>query len=778
MPQTLQTDDGVNIILEDAGGDARVDPETGATEIDLPDGGVVVQFAPNAEPGADEGDPDEDHFENLADDMDDTKLGVIAEDLIQAVEADDQSRSQSLADRARGIDLLGIHLAPPRSDVADASAPIEGMSSVTNPLMLSAILKGWANAQAELLPSGGPTKVQDEGDINQAKDELAETLERDMNWYLTKGAPEYYPDTSHMLLWGVYFGGSGIKKVYRCPLRRRPVSDSVDIKDFIVSDTTKDLGACERITHQQTMRRSVVKRMQMLGAYREVDLGQPVGPKRTAIEEAVGQVQGTAPNNTRPEDLPYTIWEIQCELVLDEYAPAAFKKKGIALPFTVVLEKDSRKVLALRRDWSPDDEDCMRKRLYVKYPYVPGPGFYGTGLLNILGNASAAMTAAWREALDAGMFANFPTFMYAKLLGRQNTSDLRVAPGTGIPIDTNGQPIGTVVAHTPYQDVTAGLMAMIDKITSQAKEAGGMPDMPTGEGIQNVPVGTVLASIEEATKVMAAAHKGMHTAQSEELGLLVDLFRETPEDFWRGNKKAKQFWNEQKLLQALETISLVPRSDPNVPSHIHRILKAWALTQVGQLPMFMGKIDANEALQRVLAALQEDPRGLVIPPSPQAPPPPPLKDQADMIEAEAKQQSAQNDQAKLQLDAATHLQDAQNKTADRESQERMKTMELAGEMVIHSDTHGLDKQSAQHKQALDAGQQILDAKQAGHEHALDVHTAQTDAAAALTPPEPAARARGGRVGRNVARRAKDGKFYLPDPARPGKYLMVVEHPNA
>lgn len=736
MAETLHTEDGMEITIQDESGDAHVDPQTGAIETPLEDGGVVVQFTPPQKVVDDSAIDPAKHFDNLALDMTDDSLGVIADELIQAIEADDKSRSQSLADRARGIELLGIKLEPPRSDISDSSSPVDGMSSVTNPLLLEACLKGWANGQAELLPASGPVKVQDVGDETKADDELAEALERDMNWYLTTGAPEYYPDTSQMLLWGVYFAGAGFKKVYRCPLRRRPVSDSVSAQDLIVSDTTKDFGACERITHQIPMRQSVLKRMQMIGAYRDVALTQPSPPQPNAVQETIASVQGTTLNKDRPEDQPYTIWESQCELNLDQFAPPAFKGKGIALPFVVTLDKDTRTVLALRRDWDPADEDCKRKRLYVKYPYVPGPGFYGTGLLNILGNSSAAMTAAWREALDAGMFANFPAFLMAKLAGRQNTSDFRLAPGSGVPIDTNGMKIGDVVMGLPYKDVTPGLMAMIDKITGQAKEVGGTADMPTAEGVQNTPVGTMLAQIEQATKVMAAAHKGMHQAQSEEIQLLVDLFRENPEEFWRGNKKApKGYWTEQKLLLALETVTLIPKSDPNVPSHMHRIMKAVALIQLLAVPQFQGKLDAGEVLNRVLNAMSEDPAGLVITAAPPMPSPS-LKDQADMLEAQAKQQDAQNDAGKLQLDAATHLQDAQNKAADRESQERIESDKLATEMVIHSDTHGLAQQSEAHSQALATGQQMLDATQAGHNHALDVHQAKTDAAAALTPPAP------------------------------------------
>ena len=399
---------------------------------------------------------------------------------------------------------------------------------------------------------------------------MAEYFERDLNYYFTTTASEYYPDTSHMLLWGVYFGGSGFKKGYRCPMRRRPVSESVDAKDLIVSDTTKDLRSCARITHQIPMRPSVMKRMILLGAYRQMPMTQQPVAQPNAVEQKIAGIQGSDPNAQRTEDNPYVLWESQCELDLPEYAPGKFKDQGIPLPYLVTLDKESRTVLAIRRDWREDDDECERKRMYIKYPYVPGPGFYGTGLLNILGNASAAMTAAWRETLDAGMFANFPSGLIAKGASRQNTSDMRLAAGTLQPVETGGQDIRTTVMPLPYKDVTPGILALMEKITSQCQQLGGSPDVPTAEGVQNVPVGTMLAAIEQATKVMSAAHRGMHQAQAEEIQLIVDLFRENPEDFWRGNKICKGFWDEQKFLQALESCNLNPRSDPNTPSHIHR----------------------------------------------------------------------------------------------------------------------------------------------------------------------------------------------------------------
>lgn len=699
------------VTIEEETNDVTVDPVTGALQIEQPDGSVVVQF-PGAADFDDDGaeiDPEK-FYENLVDKIDDGKLSVIAEDLIEQIQTDDQSRQEWLANRKRGLDLLGLKLEDPKSSVGDSSSGSDGMSVVTNPTMLELILKGWANAQGEFLPARGPAKIEDvSGHETTQRDELAEELENGLNWYLTTRAKEYYPETSHMLLWGVYFGGSGFKKVHMDPIRKRPRSDSVDPKDLIVSDTTKDLASCERITHQTLVRPSVMKRYQAKGFWREIPL-QPPTPQPNVVDYGIANIQGTQLNaNTRPEDQPYTVWETQCELDLPEYAPPEFRDKGIPLPYRVTIEKDSRVVLAIRRDWKPEDEECERRQIYVKYPYVPGPGFYGTGMLNIVGNGSAALTAAWREALDAGMYANFPGGLVAQMGNRQQSSNFRPAPGEFCPVQIPANmPIDKAIMPLPYKDVTPGLLGLIDKIQTQMKSVGSAPDVPIGEGVQNVPVGTMLAHIEQATQIMMAAHKGMHTAQSEELDLILDLFREEPESFWKGNKKVKpDFWTEQRLFQALDTYSMVPRSDPNVPSHVHRIMKVVALIQLAQQPLFAGRLDPDTVLRRALAAMKEDPTGLVIQPPPGQKPPGPdeIKAAAALKSADAKMLGEENkaqqwkvDLAKEQIDSVQQIREGENKIA-------VQNIELQRDVIKHQaegQKATLQAQQAQIKMRTDA----------------------------------------------------------------------------
>lgn len=734
MAQTALATDDIEVIIEGGDDSVHVDPASGAVETTLPDGDVVVQLNPPA--SANDDNPDiENFYENLVDKVEQGKLGVICDDLMEQIQADDNSRKQTLETRAKGLGLLGLQLEQPKSGVGDSASSQDGMSVVTNPLLLEACLKAWANAQAELLPADGPCKVED-FDVSEpeANQELADAFERDMNFYLTTIASEYGPDTSHMLLWGTTFGGAGIKKVCVSPQLRRPSSESVDIKDFIVSDTTKDLKSCERLTHQIPMRPSVMKRLQMKGFYREIPLPPANGPEPNAVDQKIAAMQGTSPNlAARPEDQPYTLWETQCELNLPEfaqppYAPKGFAEKGIPLPFLVTLDKDSRTVLAIRRDWKPEDEECTRKQLYVKYPYIPGPGFYGTGLLNVLGNASAAMTAAWRLSLDAGMYANFPGGLVSEIGGRQKSNTFRVAPGEFAPVQTNGRPVSEIIMALPYKDITGGLLSLMDKITAQSEKAGGSAEVPVGEGIQNVPVGTMLAHIEQATKLMAAAHKGMHAAQSEELGLIADLFREDPESFWKGNRKYKNFWNEKKLFLALNTCSLVPKSDPNVPSHVHRLMKAVALTELMGIPAFAPLLSAPGILDRVLMAMKEDPNGIRVQPAAPSGQPTP-----EQITAEAKLKDATTKEKKVEVDAAKVATESQDRQAELAGEKDIETVRLAQTLVAHAG----DAKAADKTHALKANDQALKTAKTVHDASMDHAQLALDTHQALNPPQPA-----------------------------------------
>jgi len=312
--------------------------------------------------------------------------------------------------------------------------------------------------------NGGPNLMEE-------TDDLAMALEKDMNHYLTVTATEYVPDTDRMLFY-IGFGGDGFKKVFNCPLRRRPVSESVDAEDLIVSDSATDLQNCGRVTHRIKMRKSVLRRMQIMGAYRDVPIGQPAPATPDPAKVRKMEIEGVTAH-LNPEDEDYTIYECYCELDLDKFAPKQFKGEGLPLPYRVTIEKDSRQILSIIRNWNEDDEQCLAKRFFVQSPFIRGLGFYGYGFIHLLGNITNTLTAGWRETIDGGMFANFPGFLFSKSVGRQLSNQIRVPPGGGVGIDLGAQQdIRSAVMPLPYKEPGPGFVSFLQHVAEEGQRLG------------------------------------------------------------------------------------------------------------------------------------------------------------------------------------------------------------------------------------------------------------------------------------------------------------------
>ena len=628
-------------IMTDNPETTSIDPKTGALMIEQEDGGVLIDLSGGRKRDATGAKV---HGANLAEHIDDIELSRIAEDVLEGIEADKQSRNAWVQTRAEGLKLLALDIEPARTDAANSSAPLEGMSTARSPLLLEAVLRFQANARAELLPAAGPAKVRNDTTTKSEAQKAAEAasglppipdtseqeanrLEIELNHYFTVIAREYYPDTNRMLF-KTGFGGSGFKKAYSCPLRRRPVSESIDADDLIVGDNEIDLHNAPRVTHRIMMRQSVMKRMQLAGQYLDIDLGTPNPAPPDAVGQAENQIQGVDPQNSsqRPNDYKFTVYECYCELDIPGFEHEEDgEPTGLPLPYRVTIDLDSRKVLEIRRRWKESDERCIGVMPIVKYPFVDGLGFYGIGLLHIMGNSTRSVTAAWRMALDSGMFASFPGFLYSKSIGRQDTNVFRVPPGGGLGIDTGGQPMNAAVMPLPYKDATAGLLSIMQHVEESMQRVGMTAELQVGEGRQDAPVGTTLAMIEQATKIQAAVHKGLHAAQGEEFLLIRDLLAEDPDCLiCSKNPKREQEWEREALVKALNNCNLVPAADPNTPSHMQRIMKALALKQLAAMSPQL--YDPKAVDQRVLEMLGvADPDSLFMPPQPpQAQPPNPL----------------------------------------------------------------------------------------------------------------------------------------------------------
>lgn len=642
-----------------------------------PDGGVVVKLNSG---GKDKQPLQNAKFnDNLALHLEESYLGTLADELLRGIEEDEKSREEWLDERAEGIKLLALKIEKPSSAQQGASAGVDNTSRSRNTLLLEACLRFQANASGELLPTGGPVKVEDKlSQDTQEGDDLAQLLEDDFNYYLTRTASEYVPDTERMLLW-VAAGGSGFKKVYRCPIRRRPVSESVDAADLCVSNAATDLANADRVTFTSRMRQSVMKRMQYLKVYRDVDLALPSAEPLTSVDEQKEEITGVTISN-RPEDIPYTIKECYCQIDLqgDEHKENG-EPTGLPRPYKVTIEKSSRQILEIRRNWREKDEMERPREVFVKFPFVPGFGFYDIGLIQIAGNPTTAATALLRIMIDGGIFGNFPGGLVAKGSDKQNTTDISVPPGGFAPIDvsmaTDGD-IRKVVMALPYKEPGPAIMNLYEQIVQSGSRLAGIPDMAVGEGRQDAPVGTTIALIEQAIKLTDAVHKRLHNAQSKEFELLRDLFREYPEDFWRFNQDRDPHWDSEKLTQALNDYNLVPRADPNTSSNIQRIMRAQALYMMAQAHPELFQISA--VLDYVLRTLGiQNPDSFTQPPQNQGPPPDPkalaaqqsaqaaqLKAQAAMVDAQTKAKTASADIAQRSQESQNDLKIQQMESAD------------------------------------------------------------------------------------------------------------------
>lgn len=656
----IENDDGTH--EETPGTEPKMNAD-GSMEISLPDGSVVIdlnpQFPRSHKPAG--------FDENLADTLPLYVLGRISGELVPGIQSDDHSRQEWLQARARGIELLGLKLDDPKTGIG--SGPLDGMSTVRDPILLEACIRFMSNASAELLPSSGPVKVRNDGAGTELGEAQAEALEKDMNAYLTTTASDYYPDTKRMLFM-TGFGGSGFKKAYHSPLKNRPVSESVDAKDLIVSNAAVDLSSAARVTHVIRMKRSDMVRMQILGVYRDVALSF-TQPNQNAVDDAMASAQGIQPRQDRPEDQDYTLWECYCELDIEghQHKDGDGEPTGLPLPYRVTIDANSQEVLEIRRNWDEGDDDFPQARkTFVEYCYIKGWGFYGIGLLHILGNIAVALTAGMREVLDAGMLANFPGFLYLQNgKNKQTTNHFQVPPGGGAALESNGQmSIKDMVMALPYKEPGPAFMSFLDYVRKNGASVGSIAETQVGEGKQNAPVGTTLALIEQQTKVEGAVHKGLHASQAEEFRLLKRLFQEDPASLWRHARRTTAKWNEQLLLSALENTDIVPQADPNTSSHMQRLMKAGALKQVADAnPQF----DRTKVDLRVLKMIGiDDADSLMIPPAPMAAQPDPFL-----------QIEAMKDQTK-RLQIATTSQD---KAADRASKEMQEKLKLAKELAIH-----------------------------------------------------------------------------------------------
>jgi hypothetical protein len=671
---------------------------------------------------------------------------------LRLIEQDNQSRREWLETRARGIEILGLKIEPMRSSGADGSAPLEGQSQARATLLCEAVVRFGANAFSELVPADGPAKVaEDTSGSYPALDDLADALEKDLNHYLTTVDKPWVADTDAMLL-RIGVDGCVFKKVYHDPILRRPVSRAVYGEDLIVNNSANTVYDAGRITHRVFMRKSMVRRMQLVGAYRDCHLGDPGFPEKSPQELQEEQISGMRKNDLMEQDnRDREIFESYCELDIPGFEHEVDgDPSGMALPYKVSIDKESRQVLEVRRNWSEDDEMCLPKTYFVQYPFIRGFGFYAIGLSHLLGNITNGLTAAYREFIDACMFACFPGLLIQKGAGRQNNTIFRVPPGGAAEVETGGMPISEIVMGLPYKPPDAVSVQFMQALEQSGQRLGGTAEVMVGEGRQDAPVGTTLALIEQAIKPLMATHKRLCSAQSDELQLLVERFREDPEAFVRASRMLKPkttknpdmpsqlSWDEQLFLQAINENQIVTRADPNTASHLQRMLRNAALYQMGKdEPGAFNVMRIRQICIRGIGFANPD---QFLNPAPQGPPPDP-KAQAAMLGAQADMLDAQTRAGQLQADQRNAPMEAQQK--QMETQAKIQTSHMAVQKQqlatktaeLQAGNEARKPQVEQQKLQFEGGQNQLDRqheaamqlREQAHEASMTAHDQQHEA---------------------------------------------------
>jgi len=411
-----------------------------------------------------------------------------------------------------------------------------------------------------------------------------------------------------------------------------------------------------------------------LGEYRDIELHQPLQVKMNAVDEQKASQQGIQKGGfARPEDRSREIYECYCYLNILGYEHKwKGKESGLEIPYRVTIDVSSKKVLSIVRNYDEVTKELPEARIpFVKYTYVPGFGFYDIGLVHILANTTNALTAVWRELLDAGMYACFPGALIDKGASRQNSNILRIPPGGTAQIDTMGRPIGDIVAPLPYKEPSPALMALAQEMATTGMRVGGTAEQMVGEGKQDAQTGAVLAIIEQQTVVKDSVHKRLHAAQCEEFELLFRLFREHPKSFWQFNKTPAHPWDEQVFNEALDNYDLVPQADPNTSSQTQRIIKYMGLkTLAAQQPQMYNPIAIDTAIISDVLKIA-NPQQFFAPPSAMGKPTPDQQEKASEAE-----QRLSDSKVKL-MDAQTKADKTKAEIATMQSKEQREN-HLAG----------------------------------------------------------------------------------------------------
>ena len=524
-----------------------VDPEM----VTLANGDVEITLIPDVEVG--------EFGENIAESMDANELTGLASELLALVDADIAARKDWVDAYVKGLEVLGMKY-------DERTEPWSGACGVYSTVLTEAAIRFQAEMITETFPAQGPVKTQIVGAIDKLKEEAATRVQEDMNYQILEKMPEYRPEHEKMLL-NLGLAGAAFKKVYQDPTLGRQTAIFVPAEEIIIPYGASSAQTAERVTHIMRKTPNEVRKLQVAGFYREVDLGDPVHIS-TDVEKKKAEEQGYSVT----DDDRFQLLEIH----VDWDMPGHEDEDGIALPYVVTIERGTQEVLAIRRNWIEDDEFKLKRQHFVQYTYIPGFGPYGFGLINLIGGYARAGTSLIRQLIDSGTLSNLPGGLKTKGL-RIKGDDTPIAPGEFRDVDVASGTVRDNIMALPYKEPSQTLLALLNQITDEARRLGAISDMKISDMSANAPVGTTLALLERTLKTMSAVQARVHASMKQEFKLLAGIIRDNAPDEYEydptgADRKAKQ--------SDYDMVEVIPVSDPNSSTMAQRIMQYQAAIQL------------------------------------------------------------------------------------------------------------------------------------------------------------------------------------------------------
>ena len=544
--------------------DEDIEEDAGELEIEivnpdmvtLDDGSVEITLVPGEDIGPTSFDA------NLAESLEDNALARISNELVGYVDTDIDSRKDWADTFVKGLDVVGFKY-------EERTDPWDGACGVFSTILAEAAIRFQAETMSETFPAAGPVRVKILGEENKDKMEAAERVKADMNYELTERMVEYRPEHER-LLYSLGLAGSAFKKVYYDPNIMRQVAIYVPAEDVIVPYGASHIESAERVTHIMRKTKNELRKLQVSGFYRDIELGDPQ-PFHTDIEERKAEEGGYSIT----DDERYSIYEVHVDMVIDGFDDS---DDDVARPYVVTIERGTSAVLAIRRNWNPEDPLMLKRQHFVHYVYVPGFGFYGLGLIHIIGGYARAGTSLIRQLVDAGTLANLPGGLKSRGL-RIKGDDTPIEPGEWRDVDVPSGSVRDNIMPLPYKEPSQTLLALLDKITNEGRRLGAISDMNISDMSANAPVGTTLALLERTLKPMAAVQARVHYAMKQEFKLLKAIMAEyAPAEYdyepLRGEVSARQ--------ADYALVDVIPVSDPNSSTMAQRVVQYQAVLQMAQ----------------------------------------------------------------------------------------------------------------------------------------------------------------------------------------------------